>query len=454
MTASLRARLAALHSNHRRIAAGALLIGVLTLIAKLFVATREMAIAWRYGVSGTVDAYQLAVTATTWVPMMLAGVMTVVLVPRLVSLQRQGGDRRGFVAELNGTVLILGGTVAALTWLAAPAAATLLASRADPGTARLTVEMTEQMAPVALFLIASAYLSARLQARERYAYSVTEALPALVIALFVLVPSGLVGARPLIAGTLLGYLIQLFVLGGLARRGDAPLGMVKVRPRSREWETLRGSLLLMILGQLLITASIPIDQGFAARLGEGAVATLGYATRIVTLFSGLGTIVLARALLPVLSESVADGDLALGRRHVKQWAWLLGGVAAAGSVVLWFAAPDLVRLLFERGVFTARASAEVASALRWGLVQLPFYFAGIALVQWYAASGRFRAFLGITASAIAVKIALNALLAPTLGVGGIMLSTAGMYGFTLVCLVALLGRGKAAAPLSPRESSR
>jgi peptidoglycan biosynthesis protein MviN/MurJ (putative lipid II flippase) len=150
---ALLSRLAAVHPNHKRIAAGAALIGVLTVIAKLFVAAREMAIAWRYGVGATVDAYQLALTITMWLPMMLISVMTVVLVPRLVALGGRPVEHRSFVAELNGTVLMLGIAVTALTWAAAPAASALLASGSNAATLELTVTMSREMAPVAVLLI-------------------------------------------------------------------------------------------------------------------------------------------------------------------------------------------------------------------------------------------------------------------------------------------------------------
>ncbi len=422
--------LTAVHPNHKSIASGAALIGVLMVIAKLFVAAREIAIAWRYGISATVDAYQLALTITTWLPMMLAGVLGAVLVPRLVALRDRGAVRVQLVDELNGSVLLLGIALAAFTWVCAPAASALLVSRGNAKLLHLTVAMSREMAPIAFFMVTASYLSARLQARQRFAYSVTEAVPAVTIALFVLFPFGLSGQMPLIAGTLIGYCFQLTVLGGMTRKGDPPLGSIRLRHRSIEWQSLYGGLLLMGLGQLLITATIPIDQGFAVRLGEGSVASLGYANRIVTLFSGLATIVVGRALLPVLSGAVANGEMLLGKRQALQWSALLGGSAAIGSVILWFAATEIVRLLFQRGAFTGAATADVASLLRWGLIQLPFYFAGIALVQWYAATGRFRWILLVTAAAVGFKIVLNLILVPRLGITGIMISTASMYALT------------------------
>ena len=434
MIGSIRRRLSSPHSYHGRIARGALLIGLLTLLAKIFVAGREIAIAWRFGVSGTADAYALALTATTWLPTMIAGVMAVVLVPRLVGVTRSADRRTGFIAELNGTVLALGFAVAVLTWLAAPAASMLLASRNEPRTLELTAWMSAQLAPIALLIVVSAYLSTRLQAREAYGFSVTEAVPALVIALFVISPGLLPGPQSLIAGTVLGYLLQVLVLVAMVRKGDPPLGASRLGHSSSEWSSLYNSILLMMAGQVLITASIPIDQAFAARIGEGAVATISYTNRIVTLFSGLGTIVVGRALLPVLSGCVEDGNLEHGRRHAIQWSALLFGVATLGSAFLWIVAPDLVRVLLQRGAFDPEASAEVSRVLRFALFQLPPYFAGIALVQWYAATGRFRAILMINACALLLKIALNMVLVPLLGLSGIMLATAGMYVLTSVLL--------------------
>jgi len=369
-------------------------------------------------------------------PMLITGVMTVVLVPRLVSLDRSGSDRREFINELNGTIVGIGIGVAVLVWLAAPAAANLLASRVNPDTQRATGEIASDIAPAAFCIIVCGYFSARLQSRERFSYSATDAVPAIAIVLLLVLPLKRAGVLPLIAGTLLGYFLQVLVLGRMIQRGDPPIGSFRVHHTSPEWGSLYGAITLMALGQLLITITAPIDQAFAARLGSGAVATLGYATRIVTLLTGFGAVVVARALLPVISGAVADGNHVLGRRQTLQWSALLGGIAAVGACALWVIAPLLVELLFQRGAFNAAASAAVAHVLRFALVQLPFYFAGIALVQWYAATTRFRAILAITVCALVLKVALNALLAPRLGVAGIALATAGMYFLTSSLLAA------------------
>jgi len=438
-------RVNSVHGNHKRIAAGALTIGVLTLLAKAFVAAREMAIAWRYGVSSTVDAYQLSVTIVTWVPMLIAGVLGVVLVPRVVRLDRRKADRDAFLAEFNGTAVVLGAGVALLTYVAAPEASRLMAAQLDAETVRLTILIVQRLSPIALFMILAGYLTARLQARERFGYTLTEAIPALMIAIFVIAPFPAGSVTPLILGSLVGYIAQLVILLGLVAKGDPPIGRVALRHRSQEWETFYGPLLIMVLGQLVLTATNPIDQLFAAGLGTGAVATLGYANRIITLFSGLAMVVIGRALLPVLSNAVASGSLALGRRHALQWGALMFAAGVIGSAFLWLLAPELVKLLFQRGAFQASATAAVSGLLRYGILQLPFFFGGIALVQWVAAVGRFGAIASITSAALAVKVILNFLLVRHFGLPTLMISSALMYVVTSVLLLRMIAKG--AAPI-------
>jgi murein biosynthesis integral membrane protein MurJ len=437
---TLMGRLRGAHANHKRIAAGALWIAVLVAAAKLFVAAREMALAWRYGVSATVDAYQFAFTIITWLPLILAALASAVLVPRLVALHRDPAAYRRFTAELNGTALAVGLAVALLSWFLAPRIVGLVATDFDPDALRLARSMATQLSPVAFLVTAAGYLAARLQARERYAYSFAEAVPALAIALFVILAPGRDGGAVLIWGTLVGYVAQALWLADLTRRSDPPLLQLGLRHRAPEWKLVYMPLLVMAAGQVVLTVTNPVDVAFAAQLGEGAVATLGYANRIVGLIVGFSLVVVGRALLPVLSGAVADGEHALGTRQSLQWAMLLFGIGAAAVIAGWPLAPTAVALIFERGAFDSADSAVVTHVLRYGLLQLPFVFGGLVLVQWIAASGRYGVLLAVACLALVVKITMNLLLLQPLGLAGLMAATAGMYAVSFLGQLAFVMR--------------
>jgi putative peptidoglycan lipid II flippase len=93
-----------------------------------------------------------------------------------------------------------------------------------------------------------------------------------------------------------------------------------------------------------------------------------------------------------------------------------------------------VKLLFERGAFTAQDSQVVTDVFRYGVAQMPFYFSGLVLVSLLASQGRYRVIAAVASINLIIKITANYSLAPSLGVNGIVLATALMYaGSTLLC---------------------
>ena len=84
-----------------------------------------------------------------------------------------------------------------------------------------------------------------------------------------------------------------------------------------------------------------------------------------------------------------------------------------------------------------------------GLLQLPFYFGVLILVQLLASQNRYRLMSGIAVANFALKAALNAVLAPRMGAAGIMLATSLMYLLSFACYLAVALRR--AEPKRPIE---
>jgi len=70
------------------IALGAMRVAFFLLLGKAAGAFKEMAVAYRYGVSDVVDAYQFTMVMANWLPVTIVGSMSVVLIPVLVRLHR------------------------------------------------------------------------------------------------------------------------------------------------------------------------------------------------------------------------------------------------------------------------------------------------------------------------------------------------------------------------------
>jgi len=427
----LRQRLSRLHPDHFRIARAVFWIGLFTISAKLIAAGKEIAVAWRYGRGAEVDAYNLALTLSTWLPMTLVSVMTVVLVPALARIR--GTDqmqRMRLLAELNG--LGLWGALAAMLFvgLFATWGLSWYASGLEPATLEMARHMLLSFIPLAALTVFVGINTVRLQANHDHRYALADGLPPLAIILL-LWAWQTADSLPLLAGTLLGTALQALWLASLARRNDGVVG-ASWRLQSVEWPLLWRSALIMGVGQFAMSFVTPIDQYFAAHLGTGAIATLGYANRLIALGTVLGATVISRATLPVFAEGIAAGQIERTRVLAFRWAGLmmLGGLTAAS--LFWLLSPWVVELLFQRGAFTAQDTAVVAKVLRYGLAQLPFYFSGLVFVSYLSSRGLYVWILWSGVIGLCSKLLGNELFIPVYGIGGIVFATAFMYASNFV----------------------
>ncbi|MGY6273321.1 murein biosynthesis integral membrane protein MurJ [Achromobacter denitrificans] len=432
-------KLGNIHPDHQRIFKGAFRVAVFLLLGKAAGAVKEMAVAYRYGVSDAVDAYQFTMTMATWLPVTIVGVLSVVLIPVLVRLRRADeAERNLFIRELQGWVAAAGVALALLTWFAWPQVLGLLGQGLSARVGGMTGQLLVAFAPVSALLLIAGISAARLRAQERHVNTLLDSVPAVATLAWVMLAASADGVGPLLWGTLVGYAIQTVWLAWLAARADGGFwGAPRLSLRSSHWPELMSAAGVMLIGQVAMSFVGPLDQYAAANLGANANATLGYASRLLSLLLGIGAVSVGRAALPVLADVQARGDAGRARAMALKWSVLMLAAGSAAVAVGWALAPWGVSVLFQRGAFTAENTQAVAHVLRWGLLQLPFYFGVLILVQLLASQNRYRIMAAIAVGNFALKAALNTVLAPRMGAAGIMLATSLMYVLSFACYLAV-----------------
>ena len=437
----LKSRYSGLHSDHRRIFSGAFRVAIFLLLGKAAGALKEVAVAYRYGVSEVVDAYQFTMTLANWLPVTIVGALSVVLIPVLVrSRDDDETARRRFLAELYGWVLVVGVILAVVTYVAWPWVLEWAGAGLDAETRRMSAQLTLAFAPAALLTLMTGLSAARLRARERYINTLMDSVPAVVILVWVMLAVTSPGVGPLLWGTLVGYTIQSVWLLHLAGKADGRVGRPLLGFNAHYWPDLVKAAGIMLIGQVAMSFVGPIDQYTAANLGANANATLGYASRLLSLLLGLGAASVGRAALPVLADVQRRGDALRARSIALKWSALMALGGAMVTAVGWWLSPWMVSLLFERGAFSAEDTVRVGEVLRWGLLQMPFYFGVLVLVQLLASQNRYRLMACIAVANFLLKAILNHLLAPVMGVNGIMLATSLMYALSYICYTAVAMR--------------
>jgi peptidoglycan biosynthesis protein MviN/MurJ (putative lipid II flippase) len=414
-----------MHPDHSRIARSAVWVSLFALIGKSAGALKEMAIAYRYGISNVVDAYQLTLTLITWLPATFVAVLTVVLVPALVELRgKPKQEQAKFLGELDVMAIVVGLLFAVILYFSWPYALDLMARNLSEETRVMSRRMMLGMAPVGIVMLTSCVYAARLQAREKHVN-------------FVLAWHDAGSPAPLIWGSTLGFILQAVILGVLSGRADKIRARLSFSLSSPQWPHMYRAIGVFMIGQLIMSLATPLDQYFVAGLGDGAIATLGYASRVLALIVSMGAVAIGRATLPVLSELLSAGDNARARSIALKWSLLMLAIGSVAAVVAWFLAPMVVKLLFQRGAFSAADTVAVSGLFRWGLIQIPFYFAVLVLVQLFASEGRFKAMAVIAAANFAVKAVANYFLIRWFGITGVVLATGVMGASSFGCYLFL-----------------
>ena len=428
-----------LPKEHIRIFKALVTVAILVAMAKGVGAAKEMAVASRYGTGPIIDAYVFTLALVTWPVTAWVGVTTVTLIPTMIGLggaNARSADR--FRREFIGVTLLIGVLFGVVTGavLAFGAHAGLF------GLARPVSSLVEAIAaPMSLLAplgMIVGLLSSLLMASHRHTNSLLDGVPPLVIMIAVIAfPRG---SGPIVLGSVAGVALQ-----ALASALVQPPQWRDVRPafsmQSEHWPSFWKNFGVVLLGEILITATGVVDQLSVARLDASSNAVLSYANRLIALMTALGATAIARAALPVFAEVRAAGD---GREWAlsMRWAALLFGAGLAAAAAAWLLAPLGVRLLFQRGAFSAYDTKAVTQAVQFGLIQLPFYFSAITLAQIMAGTMNYRAFLQSNILAFTGKLACNILLTPVLGLRGVLIGTAVMYTISLAYLWSVASSGR------------
>jgi putative peptidoglycan lipid II flippase len=196
----------------------------------------------------------------------------------------------------------------------------------------------------------------------------------------------------------------------------------------------------MVAGGLLLGTAPMIDSAMAATLGSGSVSSLAYGTKIVALVLALGLMSIGTAVLPYFSRMIANGDFAAVRHTLRTFTGVICVGCIPVTIGLIALSPTIIRLVFERGSFTAEDTEVVNRIQMMSALQIPFFVLSILLVRLISAM-KANSVLAIgTGISFVLNISLDYLLKEKMGVQGIALATTIVYVVSLTYLALMLRR--------------
>ena len=244
---------------------------------------------------------------------------------------------------------------------------------------------------------------------------------------------GSMGVYTLVVGTLTGVFLELVVLLWACSKTRIPL-MPRWYGFTKEVKTVVSQYIPLIGGAFLMGGTLLVDQAMAASLESGSVATLSYASKLITMFLSISAVVIGTAVFPHFAEMVANQGWNSIHRTLKTYTLFILLLCLPLTAIIFVFSNQITSLVLVRGEFTESNAAEVGFVMRMFSLQIPFYVLGILLVRLLASLGLNHILLWSALISLPVNIVLNYILMQRMGVAGIALSTSIVYAISLYFL--------------------
>jgi putative peptidoglycan lipid II flippase len=430
------------NSPNRKIFQAALIISFLTLVAKGGATIKELLVARAFGRSDPLDAFLIAYLLPSFVLGLVTGSLSSALLPALVAArQKQGAEaaQRLFSSMMFLTMLALG-LVALLLGLLAPYYLPFLGSNFSPAKLALTRRLLYALLPVVLFNGAAALATCALNAREKFALpALAPLLTPLATILFIVLAGGRLGPFALAGGLVAGSILEAALLLQAMRVADMRFA-VTWSGLTPDVRGVLGQYVPVVMAAFLIGGTSLVDQSMAAMLQPGSVAALSYGNRIIGVALSIGAAALSTAAFPYFSKMAAQNDWSACRHTLRRYTLLAALSSLPFTLLLMVFSPLLVRVLFQRGAFTAADTNLVSWVQICYAAQVPFYVCNLLFARFLSSARRNDVLMYVAGASLVADIILNLVLMRVLGIAGIALATSLTFALSCVALSACSAR--------------
>jgi putative peptidoglycan lipid II flippase len=437
-----------MESEKVKVAKAAGVVGLATMLSRIFGYIRDMVVANFFGAGLATDAFFVAFRIPNLLRRLLGeGSLTISFIPVFTEyLKNRSKEEALDLANVSFTILsIILVAVSMAGILLSPAIVTVMAPgwyTSAPDKFALTVLLNRIMFPYIFFISLVALCMGILNSLRHFA---TPALSPVILNLSMIGATIILKdffAEPIIAlavGVMLGGVLQLAVqFPFLMRMG------VKIRPDFNFGHpgVRRVGLLMLpaIFGSAVYQINIFISTLLASFLPEGSVSFLYYADRVVELPLGVFAIAIGTAALPSFSEQVSKGNFGELKKTLSFSLRLMLFITIPASIALIVLREPIVSVLFQRGEFDHRSTILTAQALLCYTVGLwAFSTVRVVVAAFYALQDT-KTPVRIAIIALIVNTALSAALMFPLKHNGLALATSIASAVNVTILFILLSR--------------
>lgn len=448
-------------SKNSSILKSASVISFATLCSRLLGFLRDILIAAFFGTGWISEAFFVAFRIPNLLRHLVGeGAANAAFVPVFCEYQIKKDEKKFWEMFANGfwifLLILIGLTLAGILFSRPIVSLIAPGFLLDAQKFSLTVRLTRILFPYLLLIGLTAYAMGLLHTFKSFAAPafgpclLNACIIAGMLIAYYFLPQPVFG---LAFGVLLGGIFQIAVqIPSLFRCGFRHR-LLKAKPNLSHpgIKKIRRLLIPRIFGAAVYQLNILVDTvlaSFSVIVGQGAVAAIYYANRLIHLPLSLFGIALSSAVLPVLSSQAAVEDIkSLKSTLVFSLRALYFLLLPASLGLLVFAEP-IIKVLFQRGSFDHYSVQISSAALFFYAIGLVFFGGVKILTTGFYSLQDTRTPVAIAAVTLLLNLILNIVLMFPLKVGGLALASSLSAGLNFSFLYVRL-RKKIGAVFTP-----
>lgn len=434
-------------TENTRVVKAAWVVGLATLLSRVFGFVRDVVVAGFFGAGLATDAFFVAFRIPNLLRRLFAeGSLTIAFVPVFTEYLKKRSKEEAI--ELASVAFTLLSAILALVSVAGILLSPWIVMVMAPGFVdipdkyELTVFLTRLMFPYIFFISLVALCMGILNSLRHFA------APALApVILNICMIASVFALRGLFAEPILSLAVGVMAGGILQLAMQFPFLLkmgARLKPNFRfNHPGVRRIGLLMlpaVFGAAVYQANVFIGTILASLLPGGSVSYLYYADRVVELPLGVFAIAVGTAALPSFSEQVADGDYEKLKKTISFSLRVILFVTIPAMMALIILRVPIISVLFQRGQFDVASTIPTARALLYYAVGLWAFSCIRVIVSAFYALQDTRTPVKVAVAALIVNIVMSVALMFPMKHSGLALATSIASAVNIGVLAVILGR--------------
>lgn len=335
---------------------------IATFIGQLLNFFTDVFIANAFGTSWKADSYFLSLLIPTIISDLFIVLISSVFIPLFIGCEKRG-DEKSFFSTVTNLTIILTVCLCGVIFFATPVFINFIAHGFSSQARELTITLTRFFIFLIVIKPIIAILSNLLNSYNYFTVPALEKVLTFTGVIFsILFLKGLLDIYSLVFGFFIGTVGFLLILSLWVKRCGVnySASIYLSHPALKEMMVLISPIILASLFNYL---NIFIERSIAASFSEGSIASLNYAFRVLNVPVNALILPALTVILPKLSKYAVEGDMIGIEKDTLRGMKFVSFIMIPIIAIMIVVRIPLIKVLFERGEFTAQSTEITANAL-------------------------------------------------------------------------------------------